>query len=140
MVHISKDVTTALGKRVDDEFRKLLVEYVKLWGTSVKSSDAHASSESSSTLAAPLSSAPAPEYVPLNIVESLDRNPSSSTANPDPLMELSSPLSTAPKQGSFEDHFIIIQRGMTYFRIKARMSCMDHCTPQRQQSMARAMN
>jgi hypothetical protein len=131
VVHLPKDVITVLGKRGDDDVEKLAEEYLETWGKPDDSSNAHASS----------SSAPqGPDHGSANVVQAPAPNPASSTANPDPLMEPSNPSSTAPKQGSFEDRFTIMRCGMTYFRIKARMDCMGHCTPQRRQSMARTMS
>jgi hypothetical protein len=94
--HIPKDVVTVLGKRGDDELEELLAEYFKTWGRPMDSSDAHASSSSA---------APGHNYGSTDVVHVPEPNPASSTANAGPLMEPSSPSSTAPISGSFEDRF-----------------------------------
>ena len=79
VAHISKDVSTALGKRSGEEL-KMSADYLKTLIEPVKPSDAHASS----------SSAPPP-------------SPESSTANPGLLMEPSLP--TGPIQGLWGDQY-----------------------------------
>jgi len=82
-VHTPKDVMAVPGKRGGEELENLAEQYFKTWGKPIDSSDAHAASSS-----AP----PGPDHgAP---------NPASSTAKPEPSMEPSSPLSTAPMQGS----------------------------------------
>jgi hypothetical protein len=96
VAHLPKDVVTVLGKRGDDDLEKLAAEYFKTWGRPMDSSDAHASSSSA---------AQGPDHGSTDVVQAPAPNPASSTANPDPLMEPSSPLSTAPTSGSFENRF-----------------------------------
>ena len=117
VVHIPKDVITVLGKRMDEEEpEKLLEKYFKTGKEPVESSDTHASSSS-----AP----PGPDHGSTNVVQAPASNPASSIANPDPLVVPSgSSSSTASSEGSWETHFIIMQRGMTYFRIKAMKTFM----------------
>ena len=97
VAHTPNDVVTVLGKRGDDELEKLLEEYFRTSGRPMDMSDAHASSSSA---------APGPDHGSTDVVQAAAPNPASSTANPDPLMEPSSPSSTATMSGSFEDPFI----------------------------------
>ena len=109
VAHIPKDVIPVLGKRVDDEFAKLLQEYAEKLGKLVQSSRAHASSSSNppgfdygsnTVVQAPVldpalsdahassSSAPLePDHESKNLVQEPAPNPASSAANPSPLME-----------------------------------------------------
>ena len=111
MVHIPKDVITVLGKRVEEEeLEKLLEKYIKTGEKPVESSS---------------SAPPGPDHGSTNVVQAPASNPASSIANPDPLVVPSgSSSSTASSEGSWETHFIIMQRGMTCFRIKAAMTFM----------------
>jgi hypothetical protein len=63
------------------------------WGKPVESSDAHA-------LSSP--APPGPDHGSPNVVQSPAPNSASSTANPGPIVEPSSPSSTAPMQGSWD--------------------------------------
>ena len=66
-----------------------------------------------------------PPNVMTDVVQAPALNPASSIANPDQLVVPSgSSSSTASSEGSWETHFIIMQRGMTYFRIKAMKTFM----------------
>ena len=94
VAYIPKDMVTVLGKRGDDELEKLAEEYFKTWGRPMDSSDAHASSSSA---------APGPDHGSTDVVQAPAPNPASSTANPEPLIEPSCPLSTMPMSGLFED-------------------------------------
>jgi hypothetical protein len=93
VAHLPKDVVTVLGKRGDDDLEKLAEEYFKTWGRPMDSSDAHASSSSA---------AQGPDHGSTDVVQAPAPNPASST---DSLTEPSSPLSTAPTSGSFENRF-----------------------------------
>jgi hypothetical protein len=101
VVHIPKDVITVLGKRGNEELEKFTEEYFKSVGKPFESSDAHASSSSASS-----SAPPGPDQGLTNVVLRPAPDPASSSANPRPLIEQPGPSSTAPLQGSWENHFI----------------------------------
>ena len=86
VVQIPKDVTTILGKRVGEELEKLVAETFDTTEKPVESSDAHASSSSLS---------PGLEHVSVNDVKAPAPNAASPPANPEPLMESSTP---SPKE------------------------------------------
>jgi hypothetical protein len=94
VVHVPKDVMTVLGKRGDhpnDRLAKLALDYFKKMGNSVGSSDAHASSSLTP---------PGTDQGSTNVVQAPASNSAPSIANPDPLLESSSPSAAAPMQGS----------------------------------------
>jgi hypothetical protein len=97
MVHIPEDVITVLGKRGGEELGNVVREYFKTWEKPIDSSGTHASSSS----AAP---GPGPSHGSTNAGVARS-NPAPSTANPDPLMEPSSPSSTASTPSSFKNRF-----------------------------------
>ncbi|KAN0105715.1 hypothetical protein V8E52_010771 [Russula decolorans] len=97
VVHIPRDEITVLGKRGFehlDKFASLAEAYFKTLGKPVESSDAHASSSS-----APLG----PDHGSTNVVQAPAPNPALSTTNPSPLMEPSSPSSTASSGPTLSD-------------------------------------
>ena len=106
MVHIPRDVIAVLGERGDEELEKLLTKVLTNTEKPVESSGAHAP---------PSSASPGPDDGSRNVVQAPAQNPASLTTNLDPLMEPSGPPSTEAIQGSWEDRFTIIRRGMTYF-------------------------
>ncbi len=86
VVHIPKDVITVVGKRgEEDEFEKLWEEYFDHLGYQEESGylKSPATHSSSSSTSAP----PEPDHGSTNIVKAPAPNPSSSTANPDPMWE-----------------------------------------------------
>ncbi|KAI0274464.1 hypothetical protein BGY98DRAFT_1188510 [Russula aff. rugulosa BPL654] len=88
-VHIPKDLTTILGKRLDEDLEKLGEEYFKTSGKSIDSSGTHSSSSS-----APSGPEP-PDHGSTNDVPPTP-NLASSTTNPDPSMDPScSPSSSS---------------------------------------------
>ena len=110
VVHIPKDVITVLGKHWDEELEKLGEEYLKTGGKPVDSSDSTFSWSS-----AP----PGPDHGSTNVVQLPTPNPASSTANPDPLMELSSySSSTSPRQGLWArgNYFGMLNELWSYIR------------------------
>ena len=94
VMHIPKDVVTVFGKRGSEELEKLLDKSFKAMGKPAESSDAHASSSSTP---------PGPNHGSTSVVQAPTLNPASSTANPNPLMELSSPSSTPSSEGTLSD-------------------------------------
>ena len=96
-VQMPRDVTTMLGKRMDDdfnEFYRLVDDYFKTWKEpdQVESSDAHGSSNT-----AP----PGTDHGSTNVAQAPATNPALPTANPNPLVEPSS--SPGPESQALSD-------------------------------------
>jgi hypothetical protein len=89
--------------------------------------------ESSEVHASPSSAPSGSHHGSANVVQAPASNPASSTANPHPMMELPGPsaaaAAAAAMQGSWENRFTRMPRGMTNFRIKATMGCICYCAP-----------
>ena len=95
VVHMHRDVITALGKRVGEgELEKAAAEIFDTSGKSAESSDAHVSSSSAT---------PAPDHGPVKEPPP-PPNPESSTANPEhALVDPSSASSSVPTPESFDE-------------------------------------
>jgi hypothetical protein len=103
VVHIPKDVITVLGKRWDEDLKKLLREYFDNLGNPEESGNLESPATYTSSSSAPSE----PDHGSTSVVQSAPApNPESSAANPYPLMELPSPpLSKASTQLSWVDRY-----------------------------------